>query len=76
MHPNSQNGRFRQEEPLSNPASPSMQHHDETLHPYYLDKEPVKQHGVLNRTFSSLNPFKVEGFNGTDFNANLKKLFL
>lgn len=32
---------------------------DDNLYPYYLGKDAGKQHGKLNRTLHSLNPFKV-----------------
>ena len=54
-----QNGQVGTEDSPSSPGSPAFQLHDQEIQPFYLGKEAVKQHGVLNRTFSSLNPFKV-----------------
>ena len=59
MERQGQNGPVRMEDGPSSPASPSLQQYDQEIQPFYLGKEAAKQHGVLNRTFSSLNPFKV-----------------
>lgn len=59
MQDTAQNGRFPSLEVSTKPESPATQPNDESFHPYYLNKDAVKQHGVLNRTLSSLNPFKV-----------------
>ena len=59
MHEQGQNGQVWTEDSPSSPASPSLLQLDQEIQPFYLGKEAVKQHGVLNRTFSSLNPFKV-----------------
>lgn len=59
MQNGGQNGQFRKDGSPSNPGSPTLRQHDEKLHPFYPGKEHSKQQGVLNRTFSTLNPFKV-----------------
>lgn len=32
---------------------------DDSLYPFYFGKDSGRQHGRLNRTLHSLNPFKV-----------------